>query len=86
MNRKWYSLIDKVYRKTSLKKAFKTVKSNKEAPGVDGETVDDFAGNLTPILPSYLRNSKTTPMKSNQREESILTEQMEVKDRSVYRQ
>lgn len=46
MSRKWYSLIDKVYSKTNLKKVFKTVKSNKGAPGVDGETVDDFVANL----------------------------------------
>jgi len=46
MQKKWYSLIDKVYRIDNLRIAFKKVKSNKGAPGIDGETVDDFAMNL----------------------------------------
>lgn len=41
--RKWYSLIDKVYALGNLHQAFKHVKSNKGAPGIDGETVEDFA-------------------------------------------
>ncbi|MCK9526444.1 MAG: group II intron reverse transcriptase/maturase [Limnochordia bacterium] len=41
--RKWYSLIDKVYALENLRQAFKHVKSNKGAPGVDEETVEDFA-------------------------------------------
>ena len=40
--RKWYSLIDKVYKIENLKQAFKAVKANKGAPGVDGETVEAF--------------------------------------------
>lgn len=46
MMKKWYSLIDKVYNTNNLYKAFKAVKSNKGAPGVDGETVADFEANL----------------------------------------
>ena len=41
--KKWYSLIDKIYRKENLKLAFKRVKRNNGAPGIDGETVSDFA-------------------------------------------
>ena len=44
--KKWYSLIDKIYRKENLELAFKRVKSNKGAPGIDGETVSDFATKL----------------------------------------
>lgn len=44
--KKWYSLIDKIYRKENLEQAFKHVKSNKGAPGIDGESVLDFASNL----------------------------------------
>lgn len=44
--KKWYSLIDKIYRKENLRLAFKRVKRNNGAPGIDGETVSDFAGNL----------------------------------------
>ncbi|MEJ8553347.1 group II intron reverse transcriptase/maturase [Tepidibacter sp. Z1-5] len=41
--KKWYSLIDKIYRKENLELAFKRVKRNNGAPGIDGETVSDFA-------------------------------------------
>ncbi len=44
--RKWYSLIDKVYAMDNLRQAFKRVKSNKGAPGIDGETVEDFEAQL----------------------------------------
>lgn len=41
--KKLYSLIDKIYRRENLYEAFKAVKRNQGAPGVDGETVADFA-------------------------------------------
>jgi len=44
--KKWYSLIDKIYRKENLELAFKHVKRNNGAPGIDGETVSDFAAKL----------------------------------------
>jgi RNA-directed DNA polymerase len=44
--KKWYSLIDKIYRKDNLELAFKHVKRNNGAPGIDGETVSDFAAKL----------------------------------------
>ena len=44
--KKWYSLIDKIYRKENLELAFKHVKRNNGAPGIDGETVSDFAYKL----------------------------------------
>lgn len=44
--KKWYSLIDKIYRKENLKQAFKRVKKNNGAPGIDGETVLEFAEKL----------------------------------------
>lgn len=40
--KKLYSLIDKIYRKENLKEAFRKVRRNNGAPGVDGETVPDF--------------------------------------------
>jgi RNA-directed DNA polymerase len=46
MMKKWYSLIDKVYRIDNLTKAFKAVKSNKGAPGIDGETIETFEANM----------------------------------------
>ncbi|MPW27377.1 group II intron reverse transcriptase/maturase [Alkalibaculum sp. M08DMB] len=44
--KKWYSLIDKIYRIENLQEAFKRVKKNKGAPGIDGETVQMFAEKL----------------------------------------
>lgn len=44
--KKWYSLIDKIYRLENLELAFKRVKRNKGAPGIDGETVLEFASKL----------------------------------------
>lgn len=44
--KKWYSLFDKIYRKENLIEAFKRVKRNHGAPGIDGETVEKFAENL----------------------------------------
>lgn len=40
--KKWYSLIDKIYRIENLQLSFKRVKNNNGAPGIDGETVLDF--------------------------------------------
>ena len=40
--KKYYSLIDKIYSKQNILNAFKLVKKNKGAPGIDGETVFDF--------------------------------------------
>ena len=40
--KKYYSLIDKIYNKQNILNAFKLVKKNKGAPGIDGETVLDF--------------------------------------------
>lgn len=41
--KKWYSLMDKIYSKENLEQAFKRVKRNNGAPGIDGETVLDFS-------------------------------------------
>lgn len=43
---KWYSLIDKVYRLDNLRAAYRQVRSNKGAPGIDRVSVFDFSENL----------------------------------------
>ena len=48
--RKWYSLIDKVWRLDNLREAYKKVRSNKGAPGIDGETVAEFGDRLGEAL------------------------------------
>jgi RNA-directed DNA polymerase len=40
--KKYYSLIDKIYNKNNILESFKLVKKNKGAPGIDGETVQNF--------------------------------------------
>ncbi len=57
--RKWYSLIDKVYALENLRRAFKHVKSNNGAPGIDGETVKDFATSLENKLATIHDELKT---------------------------
>lgn len=44
--RKYYSLIDKIYRLDNLRQAYRHVRSNNGAPGVDGETVKEFRDRL----------------------------------------
>jgi RNA-directed DNA polymerase len=44
--KKLYSLIDKIYRKENLTEAFRRVRANNGAPGIDGETVGDYAKSL----------------------------------------
>jgi RNA-directed DNA polymerase len=43
---KWYSLMDKVYSLGNLRSAFGMVKANKGSPGIDHQTIDDFASRL----------------------------------------
>lgn len=57
--RKWYSLIDKVYRMENLEKSFKAVKANKGAPGIDGETIEAFEANLSKNLQKLYEELKT---------------------------
>lgn len=44
--RRFYSLIDKVYRLENLHQAYRAVRSNNGAPGVDRETVKEFGNRL----------------------------------------
>lgn len=62
--KKWYSLIDKIYRKENLELAFKRVKRNNGAPGIDGETVFDFAAKVElniEFLHEELKTNKYEP-------------------------
>jgi RNA-directed DNA polymerase len=56
---KYYSLIDKVYNKRNLEEAYLTVRANKGAPGVDGQTVDAYGENLEAELDKLHLELKT---------------------------
>ena len=56
--RKWYSLYDKVYAPKNLKLAWEHVRSNKGAPGCDGQTLDQFEEHLDAHLESLHRELK----------------------------
>lgn len=61
---KWYSLIDKVWRKDNLEKAWKQVKANRGAGGVDGVTIKDFKTKLEANLQQLaeeLKNKEYQP-------------------------
>jgi RNA-directed DNA polymerase len=42
---KWFSLIDKVYRPSTLQAAWQQVQANKGAAGIDGQSAERFAAN-----------------------------------------
>ena len=44
--KKYYSLIDKIYSKENLTKAYQQVKKNKGVPGIDGITIKAYGENL----------------------------------------
>jgi len=63
--KKLYSLIDKIYRKENLHKAFIKVKRNNGAPGIDGETVSDYNVNLEANLNLLHKQLKTNTYEPN---------------------
>ena len=58
MIRVYYSLYDRMLSKERLHKAFLKVKSNKGAAGVDGQTIEDFAGDLQKNLDMLVKELK----------------------------
>lgn len=61
---KWFSLIDKIYRKDNLNSAFNKVKRNRGAGGVDNVTVEHFERDLDKELTKLseeLRNETYEP-------------------------
>jgi len=62
--RKWYSLIDKIWAKPNLEEAFKEVKRNRGAAGMDRMTVKAFESQLDhnlEVLQQTLRNRTYRP-------------------------
>ncbi len=58
---KWFSMIDKVYRPTTLYKAWLQTASNKGAAGIDRITIERFAANQD----RYLEELATDLFKGN---------------------
>jgi RNA-directed DNA polymerase len=56
---KWFSLIDKVYRKQTLKAAWHKVKDNAGAAGVDGQSVERFEARAEGYLEELERALRT---------------------------
>lgn len=56
---KWFSLIDKVYRKENLLSAFKKVKKNRGAGGVDHVTVERFERDVEKEIDTLSESLKT---------------------------
>ena len=57
--KKWYSLIDKVYRMSNLREAYRQVRANRGAPGIDGVTVEAFGEHLEEELAKLHHELKT---------------------------
>jgi len=68
--KKLYSLIDKIYRRGNLEEAFKRVKKNKGAPGIDGESIIDFSLKLDENIALLHEQLKTNTYESTPCEES----------------
>ena len=47
---KWFSLIDKVYRQSTLEAAWEQVKANRGAAGIDRQSIEGFAANAERYL------------------------------------
>ena len=47
---KWFSLIDKVYRPSTLQASWEQVQRNRGAAGIDGQSIDAFAANAQRYL------------------------------------
>ncbi|MFD0960145.1 hypothetical protein [Paenibacillus chungangensis] len=58
-DRKWYSLIDKIWAKPNLEEAFKEVKRNRGAAGIDRMTIKAFETHTSCLHPESRRNAKT---------------------------
>ena len=54
---KWFSLIDKAVRPSTLDIAWRKVAANKGAAGVDGESVERFAAELWPEVGDGVRQA-----------------------------
>ncbi len=63
-DRKWYSLIDKIWAKPNLEEAFKEVKRNRGAAGIDEMTIKAFESQLEhhlEVLQQTLKNKTYRP-------------------------
>lgn len=57
--RKWYSLIDKVYALPNLQEAWCHVAANEGAPGVDGQTIAQFRNHADARLAQWSQDLRT---------------------------
>ncbi|MEZ4600022.1 MAG: hypothetical protein R2940_11350 [Syntrophotaleaceae bacterium] len=65
MAKKYYSLYDRMVHEKGLLQAYAKVKSNKGKPGIDGQSVEDFAAHLPEeiaLLVRELRQKSYRPL------------------------
>lgn len=64
LDRRFYSLFDKIYRKDILEEAWQRVRANNGAPGIDSATIEEFQENRSENIDSIiddLRNDRYMP-------------------------
>jgi group II intron reverse transcriptase/maturase len=59
MSRIYYTLYDRLLHRKALAEAFAKVKRNRGAAGIDGQTIEDFAGNLEAELDRLIDELRT---------------------------
>ncbi len=59
MSRIYYSLYDRLLHRRALAQAFTKVRRAKGAPGVDGQTIADFAANVENELDRLIHELRT---------------------------
>ncbi len=62
--RRWYSLIDKIWATSNLEEAFREVKRNRGAAGVDGMTINSFESELESHVQALQHTLRTKTYRS----------------------
>ncbi|KRE83796.1 hypothetical protein ASG89_11800 [Paenibacillus sp. Soil766] len=82
--RKWYSLIDKIWAKPNMEEAFKEVKRNRGAVGIDRTTIKAFESKLEHHLEVLQQALKARHIALSQFDVYTSRKQMERKDPWAY--
>ena len=61
---KWFSLMDKVYRPSTLEVAWRKAQANKGSPGIDGQSIERFATGARLYLTELHESLEVRPVQS----------------------